>query len=306
MFGGEISNKLLIYTPADDSWVIISTPTKYYAITIYESELVLLGGEDLDIHATSSNSTNGNVWLYRNAEWVPHPKIPNLPFKISALCAVTFENRLIVATNGSDSDTTEIITFDGDNWKTAKATTLPENLPMLGAQSVLNGDTWYLSTADQLYCASLKSLVAASESETQLNDHPPVWTKLTALSSYFGDKTAHYGIAWFGSHLIAFETTTGVFVYDHLHDHWDHALDFSGVLPGSCYAVLPDGDLILVGGHGDCSPVKRVKHVYLKGENLRIYIIIQCLYVQYLNMYDLYRVLGIILSYFNTLFACIK
>ena len=131
MFGRNA--QLLIYSPSEDSWEVIPTPTEYYALATYHSQLVLVGG----LHPAIRNPTS-KVWLLEDRSWVPHPTVPDIPVRTAGSPAVGFGNYLIVSGSEQDEGSTAMSVFDGQNWLSAQA------LPVNTFRSVVNGDDWYL------------------------------------------------------------------------------------------------------------------------------------------------------------------
>ena len=249
--------RLLVYSPSEDSWEVIPTPTKHYALATYHSELVLVGGRD----PTTDKSTS-KVWLLEDRSWVPHPTVPDMPVSTYWSAAVGFGDYLIVSGSEHDKCSTAMSVFDGQNWLSAQA--LPGRLDQI--KSAVNGDDWYLSGGLVVYRTSLKSLVASAVSPAvaAAAAQSAVWERLP--------DTPHIGsyITWFGDHLLAVggfsfgKEKRTVHAFNSQANVWEHVSD----LPGdgcldNCCAVLPTGELLVIGGR--CT-MQRVLKATITGE----------------------------------------
>ena len=256
---GVSRTQVLVYSPSEDSWEVLPTPTEHYALTTYHSQLVLVGGRD-----PTTDKPTSKVWLLEDRSWVPHPTVPDMSVSTFWSAAVGFGDYLIVFGSEQDEGSTAMSVFDGQNWLSAQA--VPEEL--FGVYSAVNGDDWYLTQGQVVYRTSLKSLVASVVSPAAAAvaaAHSAVWERLP--------DTPHEvsGITWFGDHLLAVggEFSDGklmrtVYAFNSQANVWEHVSD----LPGSgcysnCCAVLPTGELLVIGGR-DTS--QRVLKATITGE----------------------------------------
>ena len=243
--GGYISTgsdaRLLIYSPSEDSWEVIPTPAEYYALATYHSQLVLVGGRD-----PITRKPTSKVWLLEDRSWVPHPTVPDVPVSTSRSAAVGFGDYLIVSGSEQYVGSRAMSVFDGQNWLSAQA--LPERFHRL--KSAVNGDDWYLTGGKVVYRTSLKSLVASAVSPAAAQS--AVWERLPNTPH------DHSGITWFGDHLLAVggnrrhgsRKMSTVYAYNSLVMVWERVSDFPGDgCHDNCCAVLPTGELLLIGGH---------------------------------------------------------
>ena len=246
IYGGESDAQLLIYSPSEDSWEVIPTPTKYYALATYHSHLVLVGGRD-----PTTRKPTSKVWLLEDRSWVPHPTVPDMPVSTSVSPAVGFGDYLIVSGSEQDKGSTAMSVFDGQNWLSAQA--LPERLHR--KKSAVNGDDWYLTGGLVVYRRSLKSLVAsavspAAAAAAAAAAQSAEWERLP--DTPHGDS----GITWFADHLLTVggRSSDGklmrtVYAFNPQANVWERVYD----LPGdgcfnNCCAVLPTGELLVIGG----------------------------------------------------------
>ena len=246
IFGGSFA-QLLVYSPSEDSWEVIPTPTERYALATYHSQLVLVG----DLDPTTDKPTS-KVWLLEDRSWVPHPTVPDMPVSTSRSPAVGFGDYLIVSGSEQDEGSTAMSVFDGQNWLSAQP--LPETLNhavnTFATKSAVNGDDWYLFGPEKVYRTSLKSLVASAVSPATAAAQSAVWERLPDTPH------AYSGITWFADHLLAVggesfvsKLMRTVYAFNSQANVWEHVSD----LPGdgcydNCCAVLPTGELLVIGG----------------------------------------------------------
>ena len=245
---------VLVYSPSEDSWEVIPTPTKRYMLATYHSQLVLVGG-------WNPHLPTNKVWLLDDSSWVPHPTVPDMPFSTAASPCVGFDDYLVVSGNEQTVEGSKAVAvFDGHSWFSGQV--LPESVYWM--KSVSNGDDWYFFSRDKkLYRTSLKSLVASAVSPSAAAQSA-VWERLPDTPQ------ERSGITWFGDHLLAVggrnsdrKEMRSVYAYNAQANVWELVSD----LPGdgchdSCCAVLPTGELLVVGG---CRTVQRILKATIRG-----------------------------------------
>ena len=133
------SYKLLIYDFTTDSWDIICTPTHSYSLTVYHSQLVLVGGVGY------CNTVTNKIWVLDKERQWDSSAIPDMPTERFGTSAVSVGNNLIVAggnkggTIGSHLDVVEV--YDGHKWRTVQ----PLPRPCFRMNSVVHEGFWYLA-----------------------------------------------------------------------------------------------------------------------------------------------------------------
>ena len=264
IYDGGSHARLLVYSPSEDSWEVIPTPTERYALATYHSQLVLVGGWDPTTRKQASK-----VWLLEDRSWVPHPTVPDMPVSTSESAAVGFGDYLIVAGSEQDEGSTAMSLFDGQNWLSAQA--LPEKL--YRKCSAINGDDWYLTGGEVVYRTSLKSLVASAVSPAAAAAaQSAVWERLP--DTPHGDS----GITWFRDHLLVVGGKnrswkyTAIYAYNSLVKVWEHVSDHPGDgCHDNCCAVLPTGELLVIGG---MHTYNRVLKATITGSVYQLYMIV--------------------------------
>ena len=252
---GSNNTTVCVYDVIGDLWDKIHCPTYQHAVTVYNNQLVLVGGI---FHSTKA-CTN-KLWVLQE-EWTE--PFPPMPTKQCNASAVGIGSHLAVAGGHEPGrfsvlplDMVEI--YDGQEWTVAES--LPK--PSYCMKSVRKGDTWYLmggkEQGREIYYASLNDLIATTNS----NPATPVWKKLpevplenstpavfmNELIAIGGKEsadlhTSHRGIfvPKFSSKIHAYSTSTR---------SWVHVGDMPLYhnFDSTCATTLPSGELLLVGG----------------------------------------------------------
>ena len=235
--------KLYIYTPTTDTWSEIDTPVYRFVLITYHSQLVLVGGREYIGERGDVPVTNKLWTLTEHDQW--RETLPPMTTKRYSASAVEFADNIIVAGGADNWRGIDIIeVYNGHHW--AKAQCLPK--PSSDMKStVLNGH-WYLmggmGQGKEVCYASLDSLVASCQpSEKPL---PSVWKRLPDVPHI------RSSIAVFGNRLIAVEggypPSSSIHAYSPHTQSWVHVGDMPVELDSTCTAVLPTGELMVIGG----------------------------------------------------------
>ena len=243
--------RLYIYTPTTDTWSEIDSPVYYFALITYHSQLVLVGGGEYVDEWRDGPVTNKLWTLTGHDQW--RETLPPMTTKRHSASAVEFADNIIVAGGADNWRGIDIIeVYNGHHW--AKAQCLPK--PSSDMKStVLNGH-WYLMGGGEqgkvVYYASLDSLVASCQpSEKPL---PSVWKRLPDVPH------GRSSTAVFGNRLIAVgggggypSPSSSIHAYSPHTQSWVHVGDMPIGLHSTCTAVLPTGELMVIGGTSSTS-----------------------------------------------------
>lgn len=205
--------QLFISSANMDSWEAYPTPTEFYALTTYHSELVLVGGRGIRIGTTNDlwSSVTGRNWFQ---------SLLPMPTKRSWCTAVN--------TDDNDLDTVEVLSED--QWTIVQP--LPKSCWRM--ESVLHdGKLYFMGGEGQgrnVYYCEVKSL---------LSDSLTWFDQFRALQKYY------YPVS-FGQHLIAIEYGSAIVAYSFTPQSWvwvgNAPCQELGVPP----VVLPTGQLLIV------------------------------------------------------------
>jgi hypothetical protein len=175
---------------------------------------------------------------------------------------VEFADNILVAGGRDDKwkDVDIIEVYNGHHW--AEAQCLPKPYYYMKS-TILNGH-WYLmggwGQGKEVYYASLDSLVASCRpSEKPL---PSVWKRLPDVTHTYSST------AVFGNRLIAVggghPSSSSIHAYSPHTQSWVHVGDMPVGLSSTCTAVLPTGDLMVIGGLSNASIESHVHKAHLK------------------------------------------
>ena len=241
--------RLYIYSPTTDTWSHINTPVYWFALITYHSQLVLVGGREYVGEETVGPVTNKLWILTEHDQW--RETLPPMTTKRQYASAVEFADNILVAGGWIDGgryiDIVEV--YNGHHW--AKAQCLPKPCYWMKS-TVLNGH-WYLmgggGQGKEVYYASLDSLVASCQpSEKPL---PSVWKRLPDVPHHCSST------AVFGNRLIAvgggYPLSSSIHAYSPYNQSWVHVGDMPVGIRSTCTAVLPTGELMVIGGESDTS-----------------------------------------------------
>lgn len=224
------------------SWTRVTTPTVSYALTTYQSQLVLAGGEEVtdmisDTAHPLQNATD-KLWTSdSDSSWNWQASLPPMLTKRSKATAInTGTPEYLVVAGGIggigvyELDTVEVLAER--KWSTV------QQLPKLcsSMKSVLCGGTLYLmgggsQDCDVYYC----------KVEHLLADIP--WSILTVPSKRSFPASLK-------QQLIAFDRNFKMLAYSSLTKSWVHFGNMPFQKLDAAPAVLPTGQLVIVGYNG--------------------------------------------------------
>ena len=235
------SSELLIYNFSNDSWDRLSTPTHSFSLTVYHSQLVLVGG----VHPTY-NTVMGQLWILDEEERCWINRLPRMPMERFAASVVSYGNHLIVAggDNGAMFGRLDVVdVYDGQEWRRVQS--LPKTCSRM--KSVVHEGFWYLAggvgQGKKVFYTSLESLIATTHSEGDVPEL--VWQ--TLADTPLENSTP----AIFGKQLIMVGGlyTSAIYVYTHRIKTWVRVGDLPVAYSFVCCLVLPiTGELVMVGG----------------------------------------------------------
>ena len=260
--------RLYINTPTTDTWTEINTPVCYFALVTYHSQLVLVGGWEYVGEERNGPVTNKLWTLTGSDQW--RKTLPPMTTKRHRASAVEFADNIVVAGGRDDNwrgiDIVEV--YNAHHW--AKAQCLDKTYCWMKS-TVLN-EQWYLMGGEgqgkKVYYASLDSLVASCKKPL-----PSVWKRLPDVPH---DRSS---TAVFGNRLVAvgggvFPFSSSIHTYSPHTQSWVHVGDMPVRLSDTCTAVLPTGELMVIGGVS--SAFIGESHVYkinLNGNNNKVHIV---------------------------------
>ena len=240
----EPSSILLVYDFTKDLWDKLDTPTQWYALTSYNSQLVLVGGTD-----PNTGIATNQLWvLNEQCKWTqPLPPMTKERYQASA---VNVGDHLIIAGGKGSSHVPlgEVEVYDGHQWRGAQSLLRPRTW----MKSVLHEGKWYLDGGTQaeedcsIYYTSLKSLIATTHSEG--DEQSSVWKELPGSPLLWSTP------AVFKNQLISvagYPYSSAIHAYFPSNMSWVHVGDLPVACYSTCALVLSTGELMVTGGDSE-------------------------------------------------------
>ena len=262
MGGGDTaegpSAELLIYDYTSDFWGRIDTPTQWYSVATYRSQLVLVGGVE-----PLFNAVMNKLWVLDKGDW-NESAIPPMTTERFRSSSVSVGDHLIVAggdKGGNDGRLDVVEVYDGHKWRTVQS--LPQSCSQM--RSVVDGGLWYLAggvgQGTKVFYASLKSLTATQKVESKLvwenlpdgpieHSTPVIFRKqLTTVGGVTGNS--------FSSAIRAYSRDTKT---------WERVGELPVTNGFVCVLALPNGQLLMAGGKTRTEISSRAFRTRIQGE----------------------------------------
>ena len=157
--------RLYIYTPTTDIWTVMDTPVLLFALTIYHSQLVLVGGREYVSYGPVGGLVTDKLWTLDEQNELQET-LPPMRVRRYSASAVSHGDHLLVAGGVSDNtrlslDVVEV--YSDHNWSSAQ----PLPIPSFRMKSTVLDGHWYLMGGEkqgtEVYYASLDSLIASCQ-----------------------------------------------------------------------------------------------------------------------------------------------
>lgn len=250
------SGTVMVYDIEHDDWSILPKYDYFwFCMTTVNNQLVLVGG-------TANERTNRlGVWNEESQKWTyPFPPMNEIR---SGAAVVTYNNRWMVVAGGFDGketlDSVELLDINAGKW--FDSTPLPESHKQYKLSSVIIGNMWYLANvigpaaAEGVLCASLDDLIATTVSPSGANlAAQPIWRLLPTCATFPLEGSAATTLN--GALVIVGggdDRSKCLSVYQPESQSWVKV----GEIPIGRYqctcAILPGGELFVVGGNGNTS-----------------------------------------------------
>lgn len=252
------STKLLIYNFSMDSWDEISTPVQSFGLAVYHSQLVLVGGVD-----PYQNSVGNKIWvLDEKHRWIDST-IPDMPTERFAASVASMDDYLIVAggNKGGDNGHLDVVeVYDGHEWRTVQS--LPQSCSQM--KSVVHEGFWYLTggvgQGTKVFYASLESLTAPYLGGA---DQRLIWESLPDAPFEYSTPVI------FGMQLTTMVggTRSSIHVYSHCAKTWVHVADLPVAYDFVYSLVLPNRELLMVGGKAHGGSSSHIFRAKIQGES---------------------------------------
>ena len=240
------SAMLYIYSPDSRAWDSMNTPVSHFALAVYQSQIVLVGGKECCCE-NISQITN-KVWVM--TEQINHWKtdiIPHMKLHRSGAVAVSIDSVLIVTGGEHELSALYIEIYDGnDMWWNIKR---PSDLGVSDVKMAFHEGNCYLMGGlhgRSVFSANLGTLVSSSKAGGDHEEDLSLWRQIPDIP----EQVAWGCPAIFGSRLVvqnggilyAFCPSTQVWVLVPLKMKMPNENIYSACVIGS------NRELIVIGG----------------------------------------------------------
>ncbi len=251
--GGEADRDeefiIQVYSPERNGWSQLpECPVKWFAMAVVNQQLVLVGGRSRDGHDQSAVV----VWDITSQQWTS--PYPNMPTAQESPAAVGYQHFLVVAgavSGQSFLTTVEILDTSAKQWYTAA----PLPVRCVGFTPALVGDTLYLlggwsgiatAPSKQLFSTSLPALVSHATSTPHAP--PPTWEVMETELDLSTAVSLHNSLLAVGGRNDRGRCSSAIHLYNPQTKGWTKVGDVPLELPHCSCAVLPSGELMVLGG----------------------------------------------------------
>ena len=240
------------YDPTFDLWAELPiTPMRWFGLVEYQSQLVLVGGKDVEAGRGFKSTNRIAVYDDTESRWV-HPYPPMLAAR-SHPVVISHTHWLVVAGGRRGVLDYHVEVFNGDHW----AHTAPLPVPCSPLSSHVHNGRWYLLGGvvySTIYHRALEDYLApltiAEETAEPNVVHTSDWETL-APPPFLATRVMSVD-----HHVTVFHSSSGgegssVQVHLLLGDSWVYAGRVPHVCSSASVLCLPGGDLLLLGGDVD-------------------------------------------------------
>ncbi len=250
---------LFMYQFKPDTWGTVKTPTRFYALAVYQDHLVLAGGQVPSIYTLSDQlwrtdnqrrTPTDQLWLTDNPQHTFKQTIPPMNTPTREATAIATEEYLIIA-GGHDGRNrlTTVQVYSGKQWAVAQ----PLPVAALYIKYAILNDTLYLiggyKQGKKVFYTSLPALLGSvHQLKTPQESTPTIWNTLTDAPLEWSS------IAVFRSELVAIgggflSPSPSLRMYlQHTHRWEEMEATLPQPLYSTCSITLPTGELMVIGG----------------------------------------------------------
>lgn len=267
-FSSGNNAKLYVSSTELTSWSVLTTPTYYFALTTYQSQLVLVGGIDVSSQQVTDQlltSSNGNSW---------QPTLPPMPTKRVSCSAISTKSpECIVVAGGEKSDYIQsgiVEVLLEQQWSTVQP--LPKKF--YDIKFTLHYTKIYLMGGfgqdhNMIYWCDVKALVATCKDTREKKSKPlPLWSR-------FGIPYKCSSLASYGQQLIAIGLIMGIdctriLAHFPKNKTWVCVGDMPVELRNTVSLVLPEQALVVMGVDEEAQKIgkRKVFKATLGGEQV--------------------------------------
>jgi len=230
-----------VYIPDTNTWEIIDTPYRSFAITVLTSKLVIVGG------VTRNHRTTNKILAMEKGQWKEYTEMPTARWGVTAISRKSMMIVMGGYKSGNTFSTTEVYDDITDLW--FKCDNLPQ--PLRYPHSVLIGDTVYVlggwttenKSSTAVYAGPLDALASHQLKWQHIVDTPCRGTAAVGLNN-------KYLLAVGGNHIYILNSTA---------TKWMIVTTLPVRTVDGAIVCDNQSKLVLIGGYGsDLKPTSKV------------------------------------------------
>ena len=235
--------KVFISSTDISSWSELATPTYWYALTTYHSQLVVVGGKEL-----ATGKVTNKLWTY-DADMNWYSSLPPMQTRRIDASAVTFgSGECLVVCGGVGPNEQVIATAEvmiEKEWYSLQP--LPISCSRIKS-TILNGNLYLMgggTQRDSVFYCNLGSLLA-QQSSTSLWNELNCFNMLSSCVAFSGHlvSTGGFSVSSIG------DRSRKIHAFSPLNHSWVHIGDMPHPLARAGTIVFPTGELVVLGGSG--------------------------------------------------------
>ena len=254
--GGETQDptatrNVYVYNFNGNTWVSLCTPTRHPALTIYQSQLLLVGGQ-----LASTDLITNQLWhLQEIAQQWRQPYPPMHTVRMGASAASCQHYLVVAGGKGVVLSPCDVEVFNGQQWM--KVEPLPKGCVFM--KPILHSGVFYLiggqSQLKSVFYAAFKSLTDGAQ-QSAWKTLPDVPYNLCSGTVFQGALVAVGGIDS-STESDATAATSPLHMYSPATQTWDKVMEMPLAVDSTCTITLPTGEMMVIGGSRDntCLPL---------------------------------------------------
>ena len=252
------SARLYVYTPQSDSWSSFSTPVSQFALAVYNSQLVLVGGRKYNSAEDKLGPATSEILVVPNMGLGRCNLFSKMTHERCGGCAIAIGDILIVTGGEEESSVQDVEIYDGKSWYTIKR---PLNLLGGDMKILIYNDSCYLlggRSGRVVFCISLASLKAICKVGSMYDGDPLVWKRLPDVP----EEVAGGCLTTLGNRLLVLNGGM-LHAFSPYTYSWVHiqAISYSP-LYCMCVVISSTGEMMLLGGKS--SPSGTIANTVIK------------------------------------------
>ena len=243
--GGDDEYFIQVYSMDADNWSRLPRyQYRYFAVTIINNHLTLVGGIDDGWKATNKLAVyepSSQHWIY------PYHPMPTPRYNPAV---VMYDIWLLVA-GGRDASLTDLATVELFNTSTKQwlaTSSLPTSCGLL-TSAIVEDYSYIITNSKQVFRVSLPDIVSQTLEQSTASKSPALWCRLpdTPLENSAAISLCGYLLAVGGSH--DNRIRTDINLYQPESEQWTKVGDLPNVREYCSCVVLPSGRLLVAGGY---------------------------------------------------------